>query len=209
MERIIEKKIVPVAVVERLEDAEPLARALMDAGLDILEITFRTAAAADAIRAILKAFPDMLVGAGTLLTPEQVRIARDAGAKFGVAPGLYEPVIDEARKRGLPFLPGVMTPTEVERAIGMGFKLLKFFPADVAGGVTMLKALHGPYAHTGVRFVPLGGVNLNTLCDYLALPNVAAIGGSWIVKKDLILEGQWDRITALTREALDKAVAFD
>lgn len=202
MKQILDKRVVPVAVIDKLEDAVPLANALLAAGLDVIEVTFRTAAAPDAIRAITKTHPGMLVGAGTLLDVNQVRQAKEAGAKFGVAPGLNATVVQASVAAGLPFVPGVATASEVERALELGCKIQKLFPADVVGGVKLLKALAGPYGHTGVKFIPLGGVNAQNMAEYLALPNVAAIGGSWIVDKKLIAERKWNEITALTKAAL-------
>jgi 2-dehydro-3-deoxyphosphogluconate aldolase/(4S)-4-hydroxy-2-oxoglutarate aldolase len=144
----------------------------------------------------------MLVGAGTVLTPEQVQRARNAGAEFGVSAGLNEAVVTKATALGMPFAPGVMTPSDIERGLGLGCKLMKFFPAEIAGGVKALKAFAGPYGHTGVKFIPLGGVNAGNMRDYLALPNVAAVGGTWIVERKLIAEKQWATITKLTAEAL-------
>ncbi len=195
----------PVVVLDHEEAAEPLAEALLAGGLDVMEITFRTAAAAGAIRRIATRFPEILLGAGTLLERDQVLRARDAGAVFGLAPGLNPRIIETATDCGLKFAPGVMTPSEVEQALELGCKLLKFFPAETAGGVGMLKALAGPYAHTGVRFIPTGGVTSKNLADYLKLPIVAAIGGSWMVDKALIAAGNWAEITRLTREALESA----
>ncbi len=205
MNQILQKRIVPVAVIDKLEDAVPLANALLAAGLDIIEVTFRTAAAADCVRAIAQAHPGMLVGAGTLLEISQVKQARAAGAKFGVAPGLNDVVVRASLDAGMPFVPGVATASEVERGLELGCKLQKLFPADVLGGVKLLKALAGPYGHTGVKFIPLGGVNAQNMAEYLALPIVAAIGGSWIVDKKLIAEKNWTKITALTKEALTTA----
>jgi 2-dehydro-3-deoxyphosphogluconate aldolase/(4S)-4-hydroxy-2-oxoglutarate aldolase len=205
MNQILQKRVVPVAVIDRLEDAVPLAAALLAAGLDVIEVTFRTAAAADCVRAIAKAHPGMLVGAGTLLDVNQVRQACDAGAKFGVAPGLNPTVVNASLDAGLPFVPGVATASDVERGLELGCKLQKLFPADVLGGVKLLKALAGPYAHTGVKFIPLGGVNAQNMTEYLALPIVAAIGGSWIVDKKLIADQNWTEITNRTRLALATA----
>jgi len=205
MNQILQKRIVPVAVIDKLEDAVPLANALLAAGLDIIEVTFRTAAAADCVRAITQAHPGMLVGAGTLLEISQVKQARAAGAKFGVAPGLNDVIVRASLDAGMPFVPGVATASEVELGLELGCKLQKLFPADVLGGVKLLKALAGPYGHTGVKFIPLGGVNAQNMAEYLALPIVAAIGGSWIVDKKLIAEKNWTKITALTKEALTTA----
>jgi 2-dehydro-3-deoxyphosphogluconate aldolase/(4S)-4-hydroxy-2-oxoglutarate aldolase len=205
MNQILQKRVVPVAVIDHVADAVPLADALIAAGLDVIEVTFRTAAAADCVRAIVKAHPRMLVGAGTLLDVNQVRQARDAGAKFGVAPGLNPTVVKASLDAGLPFVPGVATASDVERGLELGCKLQKLFPADVLGGVKLLKAFAGPYAHTGVKFIPLGGVNAANMAEYLALPIVAAIGGSWIVDKKLIAEKKFAEITALTKAALAMA----
>lgn len=205
IERILAKRIVPVVVLDHVESAEPLAEALLEGGLDIMEITFRTPAAEESIRRIAARFPEILLGAGTLLDKGQVRRAKDAGALFGLAPGLNPEIVRTARDLGLQFSPGVMTPGEVEQALELGCKLLKFFPAEVAGGVAMLKALAGPYGHTGVKFIPTGGITSGNLTEYLNLPVVAAIGGSWMVDKQLVNNGKWAEITQLTREALNVA----
>jgi len=148
----------------------------------------------------------MAIGAGTLLTAEQVQQAAAVEAQFGVSPGLNETVLAAANKIQMPFFPGVMTPTEVDRALNLGFQRLKFFPAEPAGGVAMLKSLAGPFAHTGVKFLPTGGINAATLANYLALPQVAAVGGSWMAERKLVAEKTWSKITAITVEAL-KVVA--
>lgn len=205
IDRILAKRIVPVVVLDHVESAEPLAEALLEGGLDIMEITFRTAAAEESIKRIAARFPEILLGAGTLLDKEQVLRAKGAGAVFGLAPGLNPDIIAAAGEIGLQFSPGVMTPSDVEQALSLGCKLLKFFPAEVAGGVDMLKALAGPYGHTGVRFIPTGGVSSGNLSAYLKLPVVAAIGGSWMVDKALVNEGKWSEITRITREALAAA----
>lgn len=197
------KKYVPVvSSLQHVEDAVPLAEALLAGGLDVIEITFRTAAAEPAVRAIAQKLPQMILGAGTLLTAEQVQRAKDAGAQFGVAPGFNPNVVKAANKLNLPFVPGVMTPSEVENAIAAGCKLLKFFPANVGGGVTMLKALAGPYGHTGARFVVLGGVTPENMREFIEVPIVAAVGGSWIADPALIAKRDWATITSRTKEAL-------
>ena len=203
--RILAKRIVPVVVIDQPDAAEALAEALLAGGLDVIEVTFRTAAAEEAIRRIAARFPQILLGAGTLLSVEQVRQARAAGAVFGVAPGLNKLVVRAAQGCGLLFAPGVMTATEVERALGLGCKLLKFFPAAAAGGPALLKALAGPYAHTGVKFIPTGGIHAGNLRDYLALPVVAAVGGSWMVDPKLIAAGDWAQVTARAAEAVAAA----
>ncbi|MEI6787080.1 MAG: bifunctional 4-hydroxy-2-oxoglutarate aldolase/2-dehydro-3-deoxy-phosphogluconate aldolase [bacterium] len=207
LERISSKRIVPVIVLDREDQAEPLAEALLKAGLDIMEITFRTTAAEAAIRRIAKRFPEILLGAGTILDGEQVKRAADAGACYALAPGLNEAVVKAAGQAGLMMFPGVMTPSEVELALSLECRILKFFPAEAAGGVTMLKALEGPYAHTGVKFIPTGGIGLKNMGSYLERPSVAAIGGSWIVEKKLIAAKDWKTIEQLTREALAMAAA--
>jgi len=195
-----------ITTIDKAEDAVPLARALLAGGLNVMEITFRTTAAAESIRRIRQEVPQMAIGAGTLLTAEQVQQAAAVEAQFGVSPGLNETVLAAANKIQMPFFPGVMTPTEVDRALNLGFQRLKFFPAEPAGGVAMLKSLAGPFAHTGVKFLPTGGINAATLANYLALPQVAAVGGSWMAERKLVAEKTWSKITAITVEAL-KVVA--
>lgn len=202
LERIERSRIVPVVVVDDVESAEFVAEALLAGGMDVMEIPFRTAAAESAIRRIAAKYPEILLGAGTLLEHDQVLRARDAGAVFGLAPGLNPRIVETAAGCGLALAPGVMTPSEVDQALALGCKLLKFFPAEVAGGIAMLNALAGPYAHTGVKFIPTGGVSANKLRAYLELPMVAAVGGSWMVDRALVAAGRWDEITRLTREAL-------
>jgi 2-dehydro-3-deoxyphosphogluconate aldolase/(4S)-4-hydroxy-2-oxoglutarate aldolase len=205
MQKILERRVVPVVVIEKAEDAVPIAEALVAGGLDVIEITLRTPAALEALRRIVRALPQMFAGAGTILASEQVGQAVDAGAQFGVAPGLNVEVARRASEAGLPFVPGVMTPSEVELAMGLGLKLLKFFPAEPAGGVKMLKALAGPYAHTGVKFLPLGGINAANAGEYLALQVVGAIGGSWLAEKAVVAARDWREITRRTREIIDLA----
>ena len=201
-EAFLQQRLICVAVIDKADDAVPLAEALLAGGLNVMEVTFRTAGAADSIARIRRSVPQISIGAGTLLSAEQVKQAAGAGAQFGVSPGLNETVLAEADKNQMPFFPGIMTPTEVGRALDLGCKRLKFFPAETAGGVKMLKALAGPFAHTGVKFVPTGGINAASLADYLAVPQVAAVGGSWMAERKLIAEKAWSKITALTAEAL-------
>lgn len=202
LETLLQQRLICVAVIDQAEHAVPLAEALLAGGLKVMEITFRTAGAADSIARIRRSVPRIAIGAGTLLSAEQVKQAVDAGAQFGVSPGLHESVLAEAVKLQMPFFPGVMTPTEVGRALELGCKQLKFFPAETAGGVKMLKALAGPFAHTGVKFIPTGGINAASLADYLAVPQVAAVGGSWMAERKLVAEKAWSKITALAAEAL-------
>ena len=199
---IQQKRLVPVVVIDRAEDAPLLVEALLKAGLNIIEITLRTDAAIKSIEVIIDKFPDMVVGAGTVLDAGTIQRLVDIGVHFAVSPGLNETVVAEARRLDLLFIPGVVTPSEVERALSLDLKLLKFFPAEQAGGSAYLKALAGPYALTGVRFIPLGGVNESNASDYLDLPVVAAVGGSWFVNRELIKTGDFSRITSLTRKAL-------
>ena len=206
LERLGRKRLVPVVVLEKETDAVPLAEALLMAGLDIMEVTFRTAAAEGAIKRIAARFPDMLLGAGTVLDPDQARRAAGAGATFAVAPGLNPDVVAAARVAGLEMIPGVMTPSDIEHALAFGCKIQKFFPAEAAGGVTMLKALEGPYAHTGLRFIPTGGISLLNMHTYLDRTSVAAVGGSWMVDKKLIAAGDWAQIGKLTQAALAAAM---
>ena len=191
----------PVAVIERVTDAVPIARALAAGGLTTLELTLRTPAALDCIRAIRAELPEMKVGAGTVLSIEQVHEVAEAGAFFAVAPGLNRRVVEAASTVGLPFFPGVMTPSDVEAALEMDCTLQKLFPASVAGGTEMVRALAGPYAHTGLKLIPLGGITAKNLKDYLTLPPVAAVGGSWLVDKKLVAAGDWAGITHLAEEA--------
>jgi 2-dehydro-3-deoxyphosphogluconate aldolase/(4S)-4-hydroxy-2-oxoglutarate aldolase len=202
IETLLKPRLICVAVIDQPDDAVPLAEALLAGGLTVMEVTFRTSTAADSIARIRKSLPAVSIGAGTLLAAEQVQRAVDAGAQFGVAPGLNESVLAAAHKNQLPFFPGVVTPTEVGRALDLGWKHLKFFPAEAAGGVAMLKALAGPFGHTGVKFVPTGGITAANLPNYLAISQVAAIGGSWMAERKLVNEKAWSKITALTAEAM-------
>jgi 2-dehydro-3-deoxyphosphogluconate aldolase/(4S)-4-hydroxy-2-oxoglutarate aldolase len=173
--------------------------------LKVLEVTFRTAGAAESIRRIRQRVPQIAIGAGTLLTADQVKQAVDAGAQFGVSPGLSEPVSAAAQACGLPLFPGVVTPSEVMRGLDLGWKHLKFFPSETFGGGNALKALAGPFGHTGVKFIPTGGITAATLANYLALPQVAAVGGSWMAERKLVAEKAWSKITALAAEAIKVA----
>ncbi|WP_022910252.1 bifunctional 4-hydroxy-2-oxoglutarate aldolase/2-dehydro-3-deoxy-phosphogluconate aldolase [Aestuariimicrobium kwangyangense] len=193
------QRLVPVVVLEDAAHAEPLAEALIAGGLPVAEVTLRTSAALEALRMMARR-DDMLVGAGTVVTPDQVDAAADAGAGYLVSPGLLESVVVRARERGLPIFPGVVTPSEVMAALALGLTTLKFFPAGQFGGVATLKSFASPFG--GVRFVPTGGVDQHNLPDYLALPNVAAVGGSWMVSPKLIAAGDFEAISRLTAEAV-------
>ena len=191
--------IVPVVVLNKADDAEPLAQALVKGGLPCAEVTFRTDAAEESIRRIAKKFPEMFVGAGTVLTTEQADRAVGVGAKFIVSPGLNPKVVEHCLKKGYPITPGIMTPTELEMALGFGLDVVKFFPAENAGGLKMIKAMSAPY--TMMKFMPTGGINATNVRDYLACNKILACGGSWMVKGDLISAGDFAEIEKLTREA--------
>jgi 2-dehydro-3-deoxyphosphogluconate aldolase/(4S)-4-hydroxy-2-oxoglutarate aldolase len=192
--------LIPVVAIEGATDAPPLGRALREGGLPCAEITFRTAAAEEAIRLMATECPDVLVGAGTVLSVEQAQKAVAAGAKFIVSPGFDAEVVDWCLAHNVPITPGVMTPTEVALALKKGVNVLKFFPAEAAGGVKLLKSIAAPYGQ--VKFIPTGGIDAQNLAGYLSLPMVHACGGSWMVTKQLIAAGKFDQITALTREAV-------
>jgi 2-dehydro-3-deoxyphosphogluconate aldolase/(4S)-4-hydroxy-2-oxoglutarate aldolase len=200
-DRIVRHGIVPVAVLDDADDAVPLARALAEGGLPVLELTLRTEAALRGIENIARECPDVIVGAGTVLHPSQVPQVMRAGARFALSPGVNLEVVREAVACGLFFLPGVMTPSDVEAVLGQGCRLLKFFPAVPAGGIPMLQALAGPYVHAGVEFVPLGGVNCANMGDFLRLDSVPAVGGTWLCDRRLVRERRWTEITRLASEA--------
>jgi 2-dehydro-3-deoxyphosphogluconate aldolase / (4S)-4-hydroxy-2-oxoglutarate aldolase len=200
-ETVARAGVVPVVVLDDPEKALPLADAILEGGLPVIEITFRTAAAADIVRRIAQQRPQLIVGAGTLLTLENVESARRSGAHFGVAPGLNPATVRKARELGLPFVPGVATASEIEQALALGCTLLKFFPAEPLGGPPMLKALYGPFAHAGVRFMPTGNITPEKLDAYLKIPAVAAVGGSWITPPDLLRAGNWSEIRDRARQA--------
>lgn len=193
--------IVPVVVLEDAKDAIPLAKALLAGGINICEVTFRTAAAEEAIRQIAENVPDMIVGAGTVITKEQVKTAADAGAKFIVSPGTDLEAVRYAKEIGVYMLPGAVTPTEVMALMKEDINVIKFFPAENYGGLKSIKALCAPFPN--IKFVPTGGVSLSNLSSYLEFDKIAAVGGSWLCTKDLIKEGKWDEITKLSKEAMD------
>ena len=201
-ESFLKQRLICVAVIDKADDAVPLTEALIAGGMNTIEVTFRTAEAAEAIARIRKALPAAIVGAGTLLTTDQVKQAVDVGAQFGVSPGLSEVVSNAAQAYNLPLYPGCITPTEVMHAMELGWKTLKFFPAENAGGVNTLKSLIGPFGHTGIKFIPTGGITAATLVNYLAIPQVAAVGGSWMAERKLVADKAWDKITSLTAEAI-------
>lgn len=193
-------RVVPVVVLQEAAHAVPLARALLAGGIDVIEITLRTPCALDAIAAVAREVPEMQVGAGTLLSADDVRRAQDAGARFGLSPGHSPALLRAVAEAGLPFVPGVMTPGEVMAAREAGYRLMKLFPATVAGGLDMLKALASPFGD--VRFCPTGGVSLDNLGGFLKQPNVALVGGSWLAPAAALQAGDWAQITALAQQAL-------
>jgi 2-dehydro-3-deoxyphosphogluconate aldolase/(4S)-4-hydroxy-2-oxoglutarate aldolase len=192
--------VIPVVTIESANDAIQLSRALLDGGLPCAEITFRTAAAEGAIKQIAGDFPEIVLGAGTVLTMDQAERAVTAGACFVVSPGFDGKIVEWCIQNGVPVTPGIATPTEINMALDKGLSLLKFFPAEALGGVKTLKAVSAPFGN--VKFIPTGGINADNLADYLSLPSVAACGGSWMVKRQLISEGQFDEIAARVKEAL-------
>lgn len=199
--------IVPVIKIEDPAKAIPLAKALCDGGLPIAEVTFRTACAKEAIAAIAKEVPQMLVGAGTVLTTQQVDEAVEAGAKFIVSPGLNPTVVKYCVSKNIPITPGCANPSDVEQALECGLEVVKFFPAEAAGGIAMIKAMSAPYG--GIKFIPTGGINAKNLNDYLSFGKILACGGSWMVKEDLINNDEFDKITALTKEAVEQMLGFE
>ena len=192
--------VIPVVVINKTEDAKPLAKALCEGGLKCAEVTFRTDAAQEAIRIMSQEYPDMMVGAGTVLTIDQVDRAVSAGAKFIVSPGFDPEIVDYCIDKDIPVVPGCMTPSEVAQGVKRGLEVLKFFPAQQAGGVAMIKAMAAPY--TSVMFMPTGGINADNLEQYLSFKKIAACGGSWMVKADLIDSKEFEKITELTKEAV-------
>ena len=202
-ERFHEFGVVPVVVLEDEKAAVPLAKALVQGGLPCAEVTFRTEAAAESIRLMSEAYPDMLVGAGTVLTTEQVDLAVKSGAKFIVSPGFDPEVVDYCLEKNIPVLPGCITPSEVAQAVKRGLKVVKFFPAEQAGGIAMIKAMAAPYYN--VKFMPTGGISPKNLNDYLSCDKILCCGGSWMVKGDMIKNGEFDKIQMLVKEAKELA----
>ena len=201
LEKLGQYGIVPVVVLNDSKDAAPLADALCDGGLACAEVTFRTEAAADSIRIMTEKHPEMLVGAGTVLTTKQVDEAVEAGAKFIVSPGLNPTIVKYCIEKNIPITPGVATPSEMEQAIELGLNLVKFFPAEPSGGLAMINAVAAPY--TMLKFMPTGGINPNNVKDYLNSDKIFACGGSWMVKGNLINNGDFDKIKELTKEAVN------
>lgn len=207
VEEISKIGIVPVIALDDAKDARPLAEALIKGGLPCAEVTFRTEAAEESIRIMSEEFPDMLVGAGTVLTKEQVDRAVNAGAKFIVSPGLNPKTVSYCLEKNVPIIPGTANPSDVEAAIELGLEAVKFFPAEAAGGINMIKAMSAPYGK--IKFMPTGGITAANLKEYLDFNKILACGGSWMVKKDLVAAGKFDEIEALTKEAVTKMLGFE
>lgn len=199
--------IVPVIALDDAKDAKPLAQALCEGGLPCAEVTFRTAAAEESIRIMAQEFPEMLVGAGTVLTTEQVDRAVAAGAKFIVSPGLNPKVVKYCIDKNIPITPGTSSPTDIEQAIELGLEVVKFFPAEASGGLAKIKAMAAPYVN--MKFMPTGGINAKNLIDYLNFPKIIACGGSWMVSKDMITAGEFDKIREMTKEAVTAMLGFE
>ena len=199
--KLKETAIIAVLVIDDAKKAVPLAQSLLRGGVNAMELTLRTDAALDALRAIRQEVPEMLAGIGTILTIQQIDEVVGAEAAFGVAPGLNRRVVEYAQDKGLPFGPGIATPSDIEHGLELGCRTLKFFPAETSGGLAHLKSMTGPYQHLGIDFIPLGGLNAQNMSSYIASPLISAIGGSWIAKRDLILASNWDQIEVNAREA--------
>ena len=200
-EKIAACGVVPVVVLEDAKDAKPLAEALVEGGLPVAEVTFRTAAAEESIRIMAEAYPEMLVGAGTVLSVEQAQRAVNAGAKFIVSPGFDPEVVDWCLANEVPVYPGIITPSEATQAVKRGLKIVKFFPAEQFGGVATIKALAAPF--TTLKFMPTGGINAKNIRDYLSSDKIIACGGSWMVKGDLVKAGDFAKIKELVKEAVE------
>ncbi len=195
-------RIVPVLAIEDVEDGIKVCEILNNCGLKAAEITFRTKAAVGIIKAVAERMPDMLVGAGTVLNVEDLKRAQDAGSKFAVAPGCNPTIIKEAMKLGLPFMPGIATPSEIELALETGVTAMKFFPAESLGGIAMLKGISAPYKHLGVQFMPTGGVSLKNVKDYLDVKEIFAVGGTWLAKPEAVKAKDWAAIEKTVQEAV-------
>jgi 2-dehydro-3-deoxyphosphogluconate aldolase / (4S)-4-hydroxy-2-oxoglutarate aldolase len=202
LQKIRQLKIIAVVVIDDADDAVPLANALLDGGISAIELTLRTPSAFDSLKRIREHCPELMVGLGTVLSTAQVEKAAAAGAAFAVAPGLNPKVVLAAQAIGLPFAPGILTPSDIENAVELGCKLLKFFPAEPSGGIPYLNSMSGPYAHLGLEYIPLGGLDENNFTHYLDLKHVPAVGGSWIAPRDLIQKKAWNIITTNARRAI-------
>jgi 2-dehydro-3-deoxyphosphogluconate aldolase/(4S)-4-hydroxy-2-oxoglutarate aldolase len=203
--KIFKHRLLPAVTLLEAHSALHLAEAYLEAGLEVMEVTFRTPAAASAISAIAKHYPEMHIGAGTLLSAENVKAAANSGAEFGLSPGFNQTVAKQALELDFLFIPGVITPSEIEVALAEGFKVLKLFPIKSVGGPDYLKALEGPYGHTGLQFIPMGGVNEQNMAKYLQYASVLAVGGSWLSPADLIREQRFNKITDLVKTSIQAA----
>lgn len=201
--RLYTSGVIAVLIIDDANDAVPLARALSAGGVDCIELTLRTNSALDSVKRIAQEVPEVVVGVGTILSPQQADAAKEAGADFGVAPGMNPRVVQHAIQIGLPFSPGVCTPTDIEMALELGCRVLKFFPSEPSGGLSYLKSAAAPYMHLGVKYIPLGGVSAKNAEDYLRDSNVMALGGSWLGPRDLIQKKDWTSITKLACEATE------
>lgn len=203
VERFQELGVVPVVVLDEAKDAVPLAEALVEGGLPCAEVTFRTEAAKESIRLMTERFPDMLVGAGTVLSRDQVDAALEAGAKFIVSPGFDAEIVDYCLEKKIPVFPGCISPSEFAQAVKRGLRVVKFFPAESAGGIGMIRAMAAPYV--GIKFMPTGGINTGNLGEYLSCDKILCCGGSWMVKSEFVKNGEFDKIRELTQEARNLA----
>lgn len=203
--KILEGKLLPAVTLSDADSALQVAEALLKGGLNVMEVTFRTQATASAISAIVQEFPEMQIGAGTILSPDQLSVARDSGAQFGLSPGFSKPVTKKAKKMDFPFIPGVMTPTDIEIALNAGYKTLKLFPASDMGGINYINSLTGPYQHTGIRFLTMGGINETNLDSYLKHDMVISAGGSWLCPTHLVEQKKFEEITAVVRKSVKLA----
>ena len=201
LKHIIEKAqpVIPVMVINHIEQAVPMAKALRDGGITVFEITLRSSCAIAAIKQLKAELPDCIIGAGTVINREQFLQVVDAGGDYIVSPGITDDLLAAAQETGLPFIPGISTASEVMQAVSYGFEVLKFFPAEQSGGVAMLKSLSGPFGQ--IQFCPTGGIGISNAKNYLSLPNVTCVGGSWILPKDAVANGDWDTVTRLAKEA--------
>ena len=204
--KIRKTPIIAVLVVDAAEDAVPLARAMLEGGVNAMELTLRTPAALEALERVLSEVPEMMAGIGTILNVEQVRAVKERGAVFGVAPGLNSSVVNAAKELSLPFAPGVMTPSEIETAYALGCNIMKLYPIESIGGLSYLKTVNAPYAHLGIKYIPLGGVSLANLESYLECPEVLAIGGSWLAPRKLIQDKAWKEISKNCEKATEIAI---
>ncbi|MEX0288287.1 MAG: bifunctional 4-hydroxy-2-oxoglutarate aldolase/2-dehydro-3-deoxy-phosphogluconate aldolase [Flavobacteriaceae bacterium] len=198
--KIDDSGVIAVLIIDEVKHAVPMARALLQGGVDAIELTLRTPAAMDAAKAIKNEVPEITLGFGTVLTPDQVKAVVDVGADFAVSPGCNPKIIAEARKHGLSFAPGIMTPTDIEMAIEQECRILKFFPAATSGGIKHLESMAAPYQHLGLKFIPLGGCNIDNASSYLQSPLITAIGGTWVAKRPLIQSENWEQITKNAQE---------